>query len=626
MRIKEVCVLTCLFICVLLFSSCQSSENLQLTATPIEQTEEIVVLTDTPAPTSSAPPGEEQILTNLTAFAKLYGYIRYFHPSDQAVSLRWNRAVSNGIAAVMNAHNPEELAAALQAFFEPAAPTLRVFPVGERPDVPEELEIPEDAADLQVVMWRHYGGADAVGESLYHRDVISAAVVDGQIPEGFNDPRDPYYAEIGGGVAVLVPTALFADADGTFPHVDTAMADLPDWDYTDDPSIQQLSIGVIVWNIYKHFYPLLDFANVDMEVVLEGTLSRLMDATSEEEFLAALRWQAAQIDDGHTRVTPMNFNFEYTPRVMLDWVEDSLVVIAAYGDVARYLSPGDIILSIDGEPAADCVARKLELVSSATDAYRYWIVSRDILMGIEGTTVDLVVLTPEGDQIEVTLERNNFARYTPYSPYGDPYPTQLSEVDPGILFVNLTSFSLEDLEAAIPQLQEAQGIIFDLRGYPNWDTMTALIGHLIDETVSSAPYSVPIYTMPDQQQVSYDPLDFQIEPVLPRLEAKIVFLTNERALCAPETFLQIIAEHGLAEIVGEPTGGSSGENSMLRLNTPYGEYIFNWSGMVVFNYDGSRLHGVGVQPTVYAAPTLQGIAEGRDELLEIAIEVINQEE
>ena len=46
--------------------------------------------------------------------------------------------------------------------------------------------------------------------------------------------------------------------------------------------------------------------------------------------------------------------------------------------------------------------------------------------------------------------------------------------------------------------------------------------------------------------------------------------------------------------------------------------------MQVLKHDGSRHHGVGIHPTVPAARTLKGVAEGRDELLEKAIEVVEQ--
>jgi len=43
--------------------------------------------------------------------------------------------------------------------------------------------------------------------------------------------------------------------------------------------------------------------------------------------------------------------------------------------------------------------------------------------------------------------------------------------------------------------------------------------------------------------------------------------------------------------------------------------------MKVLKHDGSQHHGVGIHPTVPVERTLQGIAAGRDEALERALEV-----
>jgi len=45
--------------------------------------------------------------------------------------------------------------------------------------------------------------------------------------------------------------------------------------------------------------------------------------------------------------------------------------------------------------------------------------------------------------------------------------------------------------------------------------------------------------------------------------------------------------------------------------------------MKVLKHDGSRHHGIGIQPTVPVSRTLKGVTEGRDELLERAIAVVS---
>jgi hypothetical protein len=72
-----------------------------------------------------------QGLTNLTALTRLIGYVRFFHPSDQAAGLTnadWNALAMAGVERVEAARNPGELAAALSALFDGIAPTVQVLP------------------------------------------------------------------------------------------------------------------------------------------------------------------------------------------------------------------------------------------------------------------------------------------------------------------------------------------------------------------------------------------------------------------------------------------------------------------------------------------------------------------
>ena len=95
-------------------------------------------------------------LANVTAFTKVLGYVRHFHPSDQATKVDWDAFSAYGVRTVESAGTPDELASKLQSLFDPIAPTVRVFPTGSRPGLPDELQ-PASFAGLQAVRWNHYG-------------------------------------------------------------------------------------------------------------------------------------------------------------------------------------------------------------------------------------------------------------------------------------------------------------------------------------------------------------------------------------------------------------------------------------------------------------------------------------
>ena len=97
---------------------------------------------------------QERKIENLKTFSKLYGYIRYFHPSDEAASINWNKFLYYGIEQVAKAKNSIDLKNTLDSLFLPIAPSIDIFFAGE---TPEEFDQAENIDDLVLVSWQHRG-------------------------------------------------------------------------------------------------------------------------------------------------------------------------------------------------------------------------------------------------------------------------------------------------------------------------------------------------------------------------------------------------------------------------------------------------------------------------------------
>ncbi len=67
-------------------------------------------------------PIEPAATENLVAYARLLGYVRHFHPSDQAANLNWDRFTADTIERVESSRTPAELASRLETIFRPVAP------------------------------------------------------------------------------------------------------------------------------------------------------------------------------------------------------------------------------------------------------------------------------------------------------------------------------------------------------------------------------------------------------------------------------------------------------------------------------------------------------------------------
>lgn len=104
---------------------------------------------------------------NLETFARLYGYVRYFHPSDEAAAADWNSLAQLGSERVAAARTDAELQATLLALFRPLAPTLRLVPAGKAYLFKKEAITPPDPAAYQVISWQHQGYGQGDSHSPY---------------------------------------------------------------------------------------------------------------------------------------------------------------------------------------------------------------------------------------------------------------------------------------------------------------------------------------------------------------------------------------------------------------------------------------------------------------------------
>ena len=88
-----------------------------------------------------ARPLEGRGLDNLVALTRLLGYVRHFHPSDAAASTDWDATAMSGVREVESAKDPADLAQRLEKLFRPLGPTVRVFPTGTAPSIPDDLKM-----------------------------------------------------------------------------------------------------------------------------------------------------------------------------------------------------------------------------------------------------------------------------------------------------------------------------------------------------------------------------------------------------------------------------------------------------------------------------------------------------
>lgn len=99
----------------------------------------------------------ERNIKNLTAFSKAYGYIKYFHPSDEANALDWKKFASYGAAEVEKCKDDEQLLQVLNHLFSPIAPSSKFMLKDDVQEYDINSLVPPDSTGYKKIYWQHNG-------------------------------------------------------------------------------------------------------------------------------------------------------------------------------------------------------------------------------------------------------------------------------------------------------------------------------------------------------------------------------------------------------------------------------------------------------------------------------------
>jgi C-terminal processing protease CtpA/Prc len=100
---------------------------------------------------------------------------------------------------------------------------------------------------------------------------------------------------------------------------------------------------------------------------------------------------------------------------------------------------------------------------------------------------------------------------------------------------------------------------------------------------------------------------------------KVILLGDERTQSHAEFTMMALRTAPDVTIVGSPTAGADGNVSLIALPGGLRTYF---SGLGVFYPDGRPTQRVGIVPDVLAVPTIAGIQNGVDEVLERALSLV----
>jgi len=382
----------------------------------------------------------------------------------------------------------------------------------------------------------------------------------------------------------------------------------------------RLAVFDDAWERINERYYDQTFHGLDWDAQRTTFRAQAAKADSARELYAVLRRMIGSLNDPHTRI--------YAPDEKFDWWRPKFVTtgfsifeVDGLPTVVNVdpkspahdagIKAGDVIETIDGQPALTVIKNTLaNLPQSVTAGARFRVFAK-LLDGPSDTTVDITSMTKDGKH-----RSSRLLRYWQQRELG----LRMMRRD-GIAVISIEAFT-KPIAAVFAstissQLKGARAVVVDLRtnGGGDAEAMSEVASAFLGSGMNLGLFTDRAgssFMLSTQMRALSSPALSQTRGV------PLVVLTSERTASAAEIFVAALRSSGRASVVGHETCGC-----VLAVRSqhvlPDGG-LLDVSELDYATADGHRLEGHGLKPDETISVERSDLYAGRDRVLRAAID------
>jgi C-terminal processing protease CtpA/Prc len=369
-------------------------------------------------------------------------------------------------------------------------------------------------------------------------------------------------------------------------------------------------------------------------------LPKVRASRSTLEYYRLLMQFAALLKDAHTGVWGPNEvqrQMSAWPPIMLSLVEGRVLVAQVIDDAlsAAGVRRGVELTAVDGLPVREYADRFVKPYQGASSPQDLELRSlqNSLLGGAPGTTLRLQFRSESGEAIDVSTARLTNAELSKRNTGPQRKRFEFEMRDGNIAYVALNSFGnqgiVSDFEKAWPEIKKAGALIVDVRrnGGGSSGYGTSILSYLTaqggpGEAVKTRLYR-PAYrawgTIEEWTPERNWDVGSRGEDIF---RGPVVLLIGPATFSAAEDFAVSFDMVKAGTIMGEPSGGSTGQPLMFKLPGGGGARVCTLQTRYA---DGRDFVGTGVQPHIRVVPTVADFRAGKDTVLEAALAHLRQQ-
>ena len=520
---------------------------------------------------------------NLNVLARVWGLLKYYHPAVARGDYNWDYELFRIMPKVYDA-TVDRRNEILREWIE----SLGVFE--------KDCNRPNEG-----VSW--------VGDTKRFGEELSKKLVEVSISK-----RWPFHY-------------YFRPDDGAVVPVFCNEATYPNMNYSD--SGMRL-LGVFrLWSAIEFFYP-YRYMTDDRDKMLSDALFAMSfpEVNDKAEYLIVICKLLYGIHDSHGYIidserTSVNKLFPYgVPFITDALVEGKFVVAHSFGKPGEgNLLKHDAITHIDGQSVESFIERYKYLDSNSNDNKLAQSVasSRPYLCNKERVTY---TVDREGTIVEVQTKAYPLVEWMnmvmEYRKNVLPPKTTHKIYEDSVAYISI-GISIEEMKAISKEYLSYPKIVIDNRGGRQDEEVSYMLMELLPECLPVARSRCVDFNRPGNFTEVGGSCDFFGRSNNRR--TKVVVIVDHTTESYGESVTMMLQNVPGMNTLGSQTSGSNGETTSIFLP---GEIKAIFTGFDLFYADGGQVQGVGVRVDEVVTPTLKGVREGRDELLERALEMVKQ--
>ncbi|MDR7856759.1 S41 family peptidase [Tissierella sp.] len=386
-----------------------------------------------------------------------------------------------------------------------------------------------------------------------------------------------------------------------------------------DVGYQMLSL-YRYWNIIEYYFPYKNLIEENWDGVLEEFIPKFINASNELEYKLAALELIGRVHDTHADIYGNPTLYDYfgvsLSPVKISFIENKAVVTGYYNeDLGKKsgLQLGDIIVGINKKPINNVVEDRLKYYPASNYPTKLRNISSDLLRSND----DFL-------DIEFIRENKKISSKIQCYPIDKIYANNSSTkkdcfklINSDIGYIYPGTIKNKYISEIMTKTKNTKGLIIDLRCYPSEFIVFTLGSYLVPEKsefakiTTGSTFDPGVFRMKTPIKVGKKNLDYY--------KGKVVIIVNEETQSQAEYTAMAFKTAPNVTVIGSTTAGADGNVSEFYLP---GKIYTMISGIGIYYPNGGETQRIGIVPDIEVHPTIEGIKEGRDELLEKAIEII----